>query len=549
MFKRRNNISIGQNGPVTWGAALRVVVYPKAGRVASNGSSATIPLEAGHSFAVGDKGLLDPGGQNIITGPASSVGAAAVTFPDSTPFIAGMKLVNLGPESSGAGVAAYDSSPMVVYAPGTEDQVSNALVFADSQGNYAYDYPGSGQACELILSDAGEPLAALDGYAGPSKIVNVVDYGAGWADPDIDLLRINAAVRSVPTHGELFVPRLTYNLSDGVSIRRGDITIRFEKGAKFEADSDPNGIKCLHIFPSSGRLSNIQVIDFWANDSDPFNHVVGDESHGIVAEDTDDLRIIRPKITGMGDEGIDLIRCDDWVVVDPWFDGNGAVSGAGASMSITNSSRGLVKRPVILNQKNGAGVRVDCNVGGTAADFIKIQDPLVRNMQNTVGGQAHGLAIVFSCTAGQMRGCGVEGGQFDNIPDSAVKFQTPAFAPGAGEGIHDVFVIGAVIIDGGDESATGGGVRRGAIDIADADITGGVIQNNMIDGWGVSTQSHFGIRCEGVGMQIGGNSIKANANANAGGYSGGSNIIGPNYAPDGFTTNTGDETVDTTVVP
>src|SRR3972149_3043842 len=107
---------IGASVAPNWAASYTVTTYPVGAVASANSSGVTATVDAGHSFRVNDKALIDPGGDNTFTVAVTAVTATTITFGISSFSITTSdRLANLGPDT-GTAAPNYDASPMKVYS-------------------------------------------------------------------------------------------------------------------------------------------------------------------------------------------------------------------------------------------------------------------------------------------------------------------------------------------------------------------------------------------------------------------------------------------------
>lgn len=211
---RRQNTLLTPDGSdsstADWAASYDVTVYPVGAVVSGASSDTTIPVDAGHSFAVGDKYLLNPGSDNTFSGTdtVQSVTATQITMGQSVTVAAGDTLVNLGPDT-GTSTPNYDASPVVIYSDADgSTTISNSRVTASSSGEYGYYTKGDGRAWELIRDGNDAVVDCVLGHGRVAGRVNVQDYGAVGDGATADTARIQAAMTTGAS--EVYIPAGTY---------------------------------------------------------------------------------------------------------------------------------------------------------------------------------------------------------------------------------------------------------------------------------------------------------------------------------------------------
>ena len=165
---RQNCILADSNGAPAWGAGYTVTAYPTGARVVSV-STVTITVDAGHSFAAGDKFLASPGSSNTYSGTDEVQSVTATTIvmgEDWSSLSTGDLLVNLGADG-GTTTPNYNASGKTIYAESDGGgTVSESRVTCDAYGNYDYYYLAGGAIWELIRDSSGAVVSVIDGYAG-----------------------------------------------------------------------------------------------------------------------------------------------------------------------------------------------------------------------------------------------------------------------------------------------------------------------------------------------------------------------------------------------
>ena len=159
MAYRSNNLLKPLNGYTAFATGYRVIVYDIGGVASGVNAGATINLDAGHGFAVGEKFLLNPhlGASSVYSGTdtVQSITSTTIVMGVSGYSISkGNVLINLGPDT-GVTAPNYDASTIQVYSDVDEgDAISNSDITVGTNAFYEYWVTGV-TPWELYLDSNG----------------------------------------------------------------------------------------------------------------------------------------------------------------------------------------------------------------------------------------------------------------------------------------------------------------------------------------------------------------------------------------------------------
>lgn len=273
---------------------------------------------------------------------------------------------------------------------------------------------------------------------------------------------------------------------------RSNLTVEGVPGARLVVDTGD----CFLFKPEGTEgspLTNIHVKGLAFYDPDPVGHVgAQEESHGIVPGWVEHMVIERCRFESLGDETIDLQRCNQVTVRDCYFyNPSAAGTGIASAINLNKSWDCNIVGNWIEQSTTGYGVLIEVGSIGTV---------VAPNRNRIVGNHFIGLgasAIRASATAADIEDLIIAHNVFNDCDDMAIDLQ-----PGTGRAIKYALIDGNTVIGGGTAAAVAPS-HRGAID-ARTTVTNSRIVNNTIRSWGDSAGNH-GIRA--TGAVISGNEI------------------------------------------
>ena len=267
-------------------ASYLVVATPVGARASASSSAATVTVDSGHSFVVGDKAVIfRPSSGSVVAALTASVQSATATsivFSSGAYSVStGDVLVNVGADS-GTGSPNYDASPMKIYSdPDGGTAISNSTLTTNSVGQYEYWHKGDGMMWELVRSSTGDPLTVVEGHGGIPTRFNVCDFGAAADASTDDAARVRAAIVAAEGRsygGEIFFPAGEYIVGSELNItgaslsidgsHHGSITLRGvgRSQSKITAKSDftaGNTLISYNGASSSDNMKEVGVFDLW----------------------------------------------------------------------------------------------------------------------------------------------------------------------------------------------------------------------------------------------------------------------------------------------
>lgn len=496
LYHRHNDILVNSGGSPAWGASYTVTVYSVGARANASSSDTTVPVDAGHSFTVGDK--IYNYNEGTFSGALTAVTATQLTAPGNFSVSSGDLLVNVGADT-GTTSPNWDGSNTPIFSdPDGSTAVSNSRVTADSLGNYTYSYKGDGAAWELIRDTSGTVQKLIEGSSAVANRANAADFGAAVDGSTDDSKAINAALLAAGQNGgTVYVPAGTALLdSDELDINDAGVTLcgagsgettlkagsnqSFNNGSMLQINADDSTVRDLyfdadlgtvdasHCIEVKGTLERIRIIDCFFDGADTYGFRCQGSGGGT---------------NTVNELWIERCQFDDCKWGIAIVDSNSTnIYIQNCSVDYPNRSAADVRNGIMLDRNVSRATisGCECNKGRFGIALASVTDVLVDNCicrgQNDSGTAPQGIHVEYTtgetqtrrvtitdCIVSAVEGIGID---IEGVSDGATR---------------DVVVKGCIVHSCSKAGTTPGGIFLD--DVQDAVIESCVIYNN--DGQGI----------------------------------------------------------------